>query len=100
MSLGGTEAARTLLQRGIRLNPESVQLWTEYAKMEMDFVQQTKRELRKLKKQQKDLMEIDEDNAEELVPDIRADVDLRPEVKDIVEGAIVKSVVKHAVEGQ
>ncbi|KAG8846897.1 U3 snoRNP protein [Tulasnella sp. 330] len=100
MSLGGTEAARTLLQRGIRLNPESIQLWTEYAKMEMEFVQQTKRELRKLKKQQKDLMEIDEVDAEELVPDVRADVDLRPEVKDIVDGAIVKSVVRHAVEAR
>ncbi|KAG9028929.1 U3 snoRNP protein [Tulasnella sp. JGI-2019a] len=100
MSLGDTEAARTLLQRGIRLNPESVQLWTEYVKMEMEYVQQTKRELRKLKKQQKDLMEIDEANAEELVPDIRADMDLKPEVKDIIDGAIVKAVIRHAVEAR
>lgn len=99
MSLGGTEAARTLLQRGIRLNPDSVQLWTEYARLEIEYIQQTKRELRKLQKEQKEIMEINEETAEELLPDIRVDVDMKPEVKDIVDGAIVKEVMRHAVEG-
>lgn len=99
MSLGGTEAARTLLQRGIRLNPGSIQLWTEYARMEIEYVLQTRRELRKLQKERKEMLEINEESAEELVPDIRVDVDLKPEVKQIVDGAIVKEVISHAVSG-
>ena len=31
-------AARVLLQRGIRMNAESIDLWIEYLKMELGFV--------------------------------------------------------------
>lgn len=31
--------ARTLLQRGLRLNPESVDLWREYVRMELGYVE-------------------------------------------------------------
>ncbi|KAG6844416.1 hypothetical protein H0H87_007071 [Tephrocybe sp. NHM501043] len=36
-------SARTLLQRGIRLNAESVELWREYVKMELGFVENLRR---------------------------------------------------------
>ncbi|TFK54305.1 hypothetical protein OE88DRAFT_1625427 [Heliocybe sulcata] len=36
-------AARTLLQRGIRMNPESVDMWREYLKMEMGWVESVRR---------------------------------------------------------
>ena len=35
--------ARTLLQRGIRINGESMELWKEYVKMEMGFIEQLRR---------------------------------------------------------
>ncbi|KAA1472793.1 hypothetical protein DENSPDRAFT_839159 [Dentipellis sp. KUC8613] len=36
-------AARTLLQRGIRLNADSVELWREYVKMELGFIEGLRR---------------------------------------------------------
>ncbi|KAF8160946.1 U3 small nucleolar RNA-associated protein 6-domain-containing protein [Crassisporium funariophilum] len=36
-------AARTLLQRGIRLNTESIDIWREYVKMELGFVESLRR---------------------------------------------------------
>ncbi|PCH43573.1 hypothetical protein WOLCODRAFT_50737, partial [Wolfiporia cocos MD-104 SS10] len=36
-------AARILLQRGIRMNPDSVDLWREYVKMELGFVESLRR---------------------------------------------------------
>ncbi|KAG5730827.1 U3 small nucleolar RNA-associated protein 6, partial [Termitomyces sp. T112] len=36
-------SARTLLQRGIRLNAESIELWREYVKMELGFVESLRR---------------------------------------------------------
>ena len=36
-------AARTLLQRGIRMVPESLELWTEYVRMEMGFIESLRR---------------------------------------------------------
>ncbi|KAF8971048.1 U3 small nucleolar RNA-associated protein 6-domain-containing protein [Flammula alnicola] len=36
-------AARTLLQRGIRMNPESMDMWTGYVSMEMGFVESLRR---------------------------------------------------------
>ncbi|KAE9408552.1 hypothetical protein BT96DRAFT_662460 [Gymnopus androsaceus JB14] len=35
--------ARTLLQRGIRLNSDSVEMWVEYVKMELGFVESLRR---------------------------------------------------------
>lgn len=35
--------ARTLLQRGIRINGDSMDLWTEYVKMEMGFIERLRR---------------------------------------------------------
>lgn len=35
--------ARTLLQRGIRLNSSNVEMWTEYLKMELGFIESLRR---------------------------------------------------------
>jgi U3 small nucleolar RNA-associated protein 6 len=35
--------ARTLLQRGIRMNGDSMDLWKEYVKMEMGFIERLRR---------------------------------------------------------
>ena len=35
--------ARTLLQRGIRINGDSMDLWKEYVKMEMGFIERLRR---------------------------------------------------------
>jgi len=35
--------ARTLLQRGIRINGESMDLWKEYVKMEMGYIERLRR---------------------------------------------------------
>ncbi|EFI28182.1 U3 snoRNP protein [Coprinopsis cinerea okayama7 len=35
--------ARSLLQRGIRVNPDSVELWKEYVKMELGFIESLRR---------------------------------------------------------
>jgi len=37
------ESARSLLQRGLRLNPESIELWTEYVKMELTYIESLRR---------------------------------------------------------
>lgn len=36
-------AARTLLQRGIRMNPESIDMWREYVRMELGFIESLRR---------------------------------------------------------
>ncbi|KAI0769680.1 U3 small nucleolar RNA-associated protein 6-domain-containing protein [Trametes elegans] len=36
-------AARALLQRGIRLNSDSVEMWREYVKMELNFIESLRR---------------------------------------------------------
>ncbi|XP_006460937.1 hypothetical protein AGABI2DRAFT_185273 [Agaricus bisporus var. bisporus H97] len=36
-------AARTLLQRGIRMNPESIDMWREYVRMELGFIENLRR---------------------------------------------------------
>lgn len=40
--------ARTLLQRGLRLNGESVSLWREYVRMELAYVERLRRRWDKL----------------------------------------------------
>lgn len=40
---GSPSAARTLLQRGIRINPESVDMWREYVRMELGFIESLRR---------------------------------------------------------
>jgi len=56
---GSDSGARTLLQRGIRLNEESINLWKEYVKMEMGFIEKMRRRWSVLgiKKEKDEVME-------------------------------------------
>ena len=78
-------AARTLLQRGIRLNKESVPLWTEYVKFELGFVEGLGRRWGVLGVAGGAGTE-DEDASEEAR-------------KEIMEGAIVRAVISEAAQG-
>ncbi|CED85230.1 HAT (Half-A-TPR) repeat-containing protein [Phaffia rhodozyma] len=74
-------AARTLLQRGLRLVPNSVHLWTEYAKMELVWVERLRRRWDVLG-----------------VKDPEYEADQAAGRKAIMEGAIVKVVWANALE--
>jgi len=76
-------SARTLLQRGIRLNPESVDIWREYVRMELGFIESLRRRW--------DVLGIKEKADEN-----REGAGSR---QDIMQGAIVKSVMNSAVQG-
>lgn len=43
LSQQSPSAARTLLQRGIRLNSDSVEMWREYVRMELGFIEGVRR---------------------------------------------------------
>ncbi|KZO91045.1 hypothetical protein CALVIDRAFT_368055 [Calocera viscosa TUFC12733] len=43
LSQGSPSSARALLQRGLRFNSDSVELWTEYVKMELSYVEGLRR---------------------------------------------------------
>ncbi|KAF5371580.1 hypothetical protein D9758_003433 [Tetrapyrgos nigripes] len=63
-------SARSLLQRGIRMNGESVEMWTEYIKMELGFMESLRRRWQTL----------------------------GVEENEIVKGSIVKAVVTEAAQ--
>ena len=95
-------SARTLLQRGIRLNNDSVELWTEYVKMELGFVEGLRRRW--------DVLGINVEtqakgNAKEMPLDLEesenqmlVDEDNRDATRAIMEGEIVKSVISSAAK--
>jgi U3 small nucleolar RNA-associated protein 6 len=109
-------AARTLLQRGLRLNADSVDLWREYVKMELGFVESIRRRWAVLgisvggKGKQAagtadTVMDVDDENAVGTErPQVDMDVDAQAEAdlarQEILEGAIVKSVLSGAVKGE
>lgn len=66
-------AARTLLQRGLRVNKESIELWTEYVRMEIGFAETMGRRWSVL------------------------GIDAREEEREIMEGGIAAAAVRHAV---
>ncbi|KAM6502410.1 U3 small nucleolar RNA-associated protein 6 domain containing protein [Amanita muscaria] len=74
-------AARTLLQRGLRLNKESIELWKEYVKMELGYIETVRRRW--------DVLGIPAEDGEEGAAAAR---------KEIVQGGIVKSVMTNAVK--
>ncbi|KAJ7594755.1 U3 small nucleolar RNA-associated protein 6-domain-containing protein [Mycena floridula] len=93
-------AARTLLQRGIRLNSNSIELWREYVKMEMGFVEGLRRRWEVLgisepKGKQRAVADIDLDK--ELVDEGETDVGAAAR-REIMDGAIVKSVISNAFQ--
>jgi len=42
MKIGNMSGARTMMERGIRMNPKDERLWVEWIKLEMGYVQQLK----------------------------------------------------------
>ncbi|KAF9059793.1 U3 small nucleolar RNA-associated protein 6-domain-containing protein [Rhodocollybia butyracea] len=83
--------ARTLLQRGIRLNADNVEMWTEYVKMELGFIESLRRRW--------DLLGISK---------VETESDMDPEIvkldqeeaarTHVLDGIIVKAVLDSAVK--
>lgn len=48
LNQGSPSAARNILQRGIRLNPENVEIWDAYVKMELGWVEMLRRRWERL----------------------------------------------------
>ena len=104
-------AARALLQRGIRLNPESIEMWREYVKMELGFVESLRRRWGVLgieveakgKQRAQDVdesQEMDDNEVERMQLDAEDEGDEGEAARrQIMEGAIVKSVMSNAVKG-
>ncbi|TDL26211.1 hypothetical protein BD410DRAFT_716636 [Rickenella mellea] len=98
-------SARTLLQRGIRLNPESVDLWREYVKMELGFVESLRRRWEVLgldeTKDEKGATQNREAAVETDGPSAM-DADGADESeearKEVMDGAIVNAVISNAVK--
>ena len=42
MKIGNMSGARTMMERGIRMNPRDERLWVEWVKLEMGYIQQLK----------------------------------------------------------
>ncbi|KAI0743827.1 U3 small nucleolar RNA-associated protein 6-domain-containing protein [Daedaleopsis nitida] len=118
-----TSAARALLQRGLRLNADSVDMWREYVRMEMGFVESLRRRWSVLgidvkgkgrdtgsgKSNEKEREADDpwsglgEDGGEKDAS--KMDVDVEETIEEdesarrqIMDGAIVKSVISSAVK--
>ncbi|KAJ3530930.1 hypothetical protein NM688_g7645 [Phlebia brevispora] len=98
-------AARALLQRGIRLNSESVEMWREYVKMEMGFVEGMRRRWGvlgiEMKGKEKARGSMEDGMEENEVAEMQHDADGKGDDaeqarRQILEGAIVKSVIAHA----
>ena len=65
--------ARTLLQRGIRINGDSMDLWKEYVKMEMGFIERLRRRW--------EVLGVEKENEE------------------VMSGGIVETVITNALQG-
>ena len=89
LSQGSHSAARALLQRGIRINPDSVDIWVEYARMELGFVETLRRrwETLGIKNNTTVDIEIDDQNNDTAR-------------QNILDGAIVKEVLRDALKGR
>ncbi|KAH8814776.1 U3 small nucleolar RNA-associated protein 6-domain-containing protein [Flagelloscypha sp. PMI_526] len=91
-------AARTLLQRGLRLNKDNLELWKAYVSMEIGFVVTTGRRWGILgisednqKGKEKQSADVVMDDGEELSSEAR---------REILDGAIVRSVIAAAAEAR
>jgi U3 small nucleolar RNA-associated protein 6 len=107
-------AARTLLQRGIRLNADSVDMWREYVKMELGFIEGLRRRWDILgigivqdgKGKEKALeLPMDLDGNDSMVEQMQVDDDVPGNDEDktqqaVMDGAIVKSVLSSAAKGE
>ncbi|KAI0073382.1 hypothetical protein K474DRAFT_1721714 [Panus rudis PR-1116 ss-1] len=101
-------AARSLLQRGIRMNNDSVEMWREYVKMELGFVESMRRRWSVLGidvdgkdkgKGKERISAISEGEAEQMQVDAEEEGDESEAARrEILQGAIVKSVISSAVK--
>lgn len=107
-------AARALLQRGIRLNPESTEMWREYVNMELGFVESLRRRWSVLgievedtkgkgKQRARDTdedQEMDGSDVERMKVDAEDEGDEGEAARrQIMRGAIVMSVMSSAARG-
>jgi U3 small nucleolar RNA-associated protein 6 len=102
LELHSPSAARAILQRGLRLNPESVELWTEYVKMELGYVEGLRRRWdvlgvevgSKAPSSSKSRLE-----TEDMTPLEAEDEDeSKVAMKEVMQGVIVKTVMQNAVK--
>lgn len=100
-------AARALLQRGLRLNADSVDMWREYVRMEMGFVEGMRRRWTVLGIHEEDhpIAEAETTTEEDMAPltpeEIAAEKggDEGEKARQaIMDGAIVKSVISSAAK--
>ncbi|KAG5650269.1 hypothetical protein H0H81_012781 [Sphagnurus paluster] len=108
-------SARTLLQRGIRLNNESIELWREYVKMELGFIESLRRRWDVLginqspdQTREGGQVNIADDPSRHIVPGLvetppnqepmDEDVEGADSRKEIMQGAIVRSVMASAAQ--
>ncbi|KAG1751626.1 U3 small nucleolar RNA-associated protein 6-domain-containing protein [Suillus paluster] len=100
-------AARALLQRGLRLNADSVNMWREYVRMEMGFVEGMKRRWTVLGIHEEDQPAAEtEKTAEEDIASLTPEEIAAEKGGDegekarqaIMDGAIVKSVISSAAK--
>ncbi|KAH9485258.1 U3 small nucleolar RNA-associated protein 6 [Psilocybe cubensis] len=103
-------AARVLMQRGIRLNPESLEMWKEYVKMELGFIESLRRrwdvlgiKLGAKEEEKEDASElIVGEGISEKEVDKTAEMDGEYEKEEarrkVMDGAIVASVISSAAQ--
>lgn len=90
-------SSRSLLQRGLRLNPESIELWTEYVKMELTYIESLRRRWAVLGIDATDTKGKKKGDGETgaPTPDDESDESRR----QVMQGAIVLAVMASAVKG-
>ncbi|KDQ57693.1 hypothetical protein JAAARDRAFT_35378 [Jaapia argillacea MUCL 33604] len=103
-------SARTLLQRGLRLNSDSVELWREYVKMELGFMESLRRRWSVLgisvgsvqdtgKPKADTQLDDDSDKGSGTLDLMEVDThDSEAARREVLEGAIVKTVITNAVK--
>lgn len=93
-------AARMLLQRGIRLNPESMDMWKEYVKMELGFIESLRRrwDVLGIKVPEEAQKNTGDPGGEMLGEEYEGDAGAAARRK-VMEGAIVESVISSAARG-
>ncbi|KAG8829024.1 U3 snoRNP protein [Serendipita sp. 411] len=94
---GSPSAARNLLQRGLRLNAQSADLWCEYIKMELGWCELLRRRWETLG------IPTNLENlsaAENAEVATSSELDVKSARKEVLKGAIVKEVLKDALKAQ
>ncbi|KAG9018679.1 U3 snoRNP protein [Tulasnella sp. 427] len=91
-------SARMIFQRGLRLNPQSVELWTEYLKMELAYIETLRKELRRTRDLRKQVVKRAKKKGEDVPAELREVIKEDEGLKEVMDGAIVREVLRSAVE--